>query len=250
VGFGYLWCKFKLFPMKYSVLAALIFVSFSLSSQTLKGLKDKVKSATGGKPALTNDEVVKGLKEALTVGTNNSSGIAGKLDGFYKNPRLFIPWPPEAAEMKARLIKLGFSKKIEEFEMSLNRAAEEAATKAAPVFGSAITNMSVQDGFAILKGADTAATNYLRKTTYSPLKDQFMPVVKEAIEKVKVTSYWEPLVTAYNKLPGVKKQNPDLNEYVTNKAINGLMILIADEEIKIRKDPAARVSDLLKKVFG
>jgi hypothetical protein len=236
--------------MKYIALIALTAFSFACQAQTLKGLKDKVKSATSGKPGLTNEEVVKGLKEALTVGTNNSSGIAGKLDGFYKNPRLFIPWPPEAAEMKARLMKLGFSKKIEEFEMSLNRAAEEAAAKAAPVFGSAITNMSVQDGFAILKGADTAATNYLRKTTYSPLKDQFMPVVKEAIEKVKVTSYWEPLVTAYNKLPGVKKQNPDLNEYVTNKAINGLMILIADEEIKIRKDPAARVSDLLKKVFG
>ena len=110
--------------------------------------------------------------------------------------------------------------------------------------------MSLQDGFAILKGVDTAATNYLRKTTYSPLKDKFMPIVKEAVAKVKVTSYWLPLATAYNKLPGVKKQNPNLDEYVTNKAINGLMLLIADEEIKIRKDPMARVTDLLKKVFG
>lgn len=250
MGFVYLWYKFKSISMKSLVLTVLTLFSLSLNCQTLKGLKDKAKNITTGKPALTNEEVVKGLKEALTVGTNNSSGLAGKLDGFYKNPRLFIPWPPEAAEMRTKLMKMGFSKKIEEFEMSLNRAAEEAATKAAPVFGSAITNMSVQDGFAILKGVDTAATNYLRKTTYSPLEEQFTPVVKEAIEKVKVTSYWEPLVTAYNKLPMVKKQNPDLNEYVTNKAINGLMILIADEEIKIRKDPAARVSELLKKVFG
>ena len=110
--------------------------------------------------------------------------------------------------------------------------------------------MSLQDGFAILKGADTAATNYLRKTTYNPLHDKFIPVVKEAVNTVKVTSYWNPLVTTYNKIPGVKKQNPDLDEYVTNKAINGLMVMIADEEIKIRKDPVARVSDLLKKVFG
>jgi hypothetical protein len=110
--------------------------------------------------------------------------------------------------------------------------------------------MSVADGFAILRSNDTAATNYLRKTTYSPLELKFLPVVKEAINKVKVTSYWNPLVTTYNKLPGVKKQNPDLDKYVTNKAINGLMILIADEEIKIRKDPMARVNDLLKKVFG
>ena len=212
-------------------------------------LSKKAKDLKGGSK-LSNEEVVKGLKEALSVGTNNSSGMASKLDGFYKNPRLFIPWPEEAKDMKARLLKMGFSKKIEEFEMSLNRAAEEAALKAAPVFVEAITNMSVQDGFAILNGADTAATNYLRKTTYAPLKSNFLPVVKEAIKKVDVTNYWNPLVTAYNKLPGVKKQNPDLDDYVTNKAINGLMVLIADEEIKIRKDPAARVTELLKKVFG
>jgi hypothetical protein len=212
--------------------------------------KTKVLKKEGATPGLTNEEVVKGLKEALQVGTNKSSDLASKLDGYYKNPRLFIPWPEEANEMKARLIKLGFTKKIEEFEMSLNRAAEEAAKQAAPLFVDAIMNMSVQDGFAILKGADTAATNYLRKTTYSPLYTKFLPVVKEAIEKVKVTSYWNPLVTSYNKLPGVKKQNPDLDDYVTKKAINGLMILIADEEIKIRQDPAARVTDILKKVFG
>lgn len=211
-------------------------------SKKVKGLKNDTK--------LTNEEVVKGLKEALSVGTNNSSNLASKTDGFYKNPRLFIPWPEEAAEMKSRLLKMGFAKKIEEFETSLNRAAEEAALKAAPVFVDAIANMSVQDGFAILNGTDTSATNYLRKTTYAPLKSNFLPVVKEAIEKVNVTSYWNPLVKAYNRLPGVKKQNPDLDDYVTNKAINGLMVLIADEEIKIRKDPAARVSDILKKVFG
>jgi hypothetical protein len=110
--------------------------------------------------------------------------------------------------------------------------------------------MSVQDGFAILKGSDTSATNYLRKTTYDPLQEKFLPVVQAAIKKVDVTKYWSPLVSTYNLLPGVKKQNPDLDLYVTNKAINGLMVLIADEETKIRKDPMARVTDLLKKVFG
>lgn len=237
--------------MKNYILILLVLVSLSVKPQGFKGILEKgEKALKGGKGSLTNEEVVKGLKQALEVGTNNSADKAGKLDGFYKNARLFIPWPEEAKNMKEKLMALGFEKKIEEFEMSLNRAAEEAAKKAAPVFINAITHMSVQDGFAILKGADTAATNYLRKSTYSPLHDQFLPVVKEAIEKVRVTAYWEPLVTAYNKIPLVKKQNPDLNEYVTNKAINGLMILIADEEIKIRKDPAARVTDLLKKVFG
>ncbi len=201
-------------------------------------------------PSLTNDEVINGLKEALNVGTKNSAGMASKVDGYLKNPGLFIPWPAEAQAMKDKLIKLGFTKKVTEFETSLNRAAEEAAKKAAPVFMNAITGMSISDGFAILKGADSSATHYLRENTYTPLKGEFMPVVKEAIKKTKVTSYWNPLVSAYNKVPGVKKQNPDLNEYVCNKAINGLMTLIMAEEAKIRQDPAAQVTDLLKKVFG
>jgi hypothetical protein len=250
--------------MKHVLIIASIIIGLTTNAQSylekLKRQKDSLEKVAKEKanavisgttaPKLTNEEVIKGLKEALSVGTNSSTSIASKADGFYKNPKVFIPWPEEAKDMKAKLIKMGMTKKVNDFEMSLNRAAEEAAKKAAPVFVDAITNMSVQDGFAILKGVDTAATNYLRKTTYAPLKDKFMPVVKEAIATVKVTSYWTPLATAYNKLPGVKKQNPNLDEYVTNKAINGLMLMIAEEEKNIRKNPAARVSDLLKKVFG
>jgi hypothetical protein len=238
--------------MKNILLIMVLLLSVSCDSQVRGILNKEINkhSKSDDKNGLSNEEVIKGLKEALSVGTSKSASLAGNPDGFYRNPRLFIPWPPEAQKMKERLLQMGFQKKIEEFEMSLNRAAEQAAQDAAPVFLEAITNMSVQDGFSILRGADTAATAYLRKTTYDPLKIKFLPVVKEAIEKVNVTSYWQPLVTAYNKLPGVQKQNPDLDDYVTNKAINGLMVLIADEEIRIRKDPAARVTDLLKKVFG
>jgi hypothetical protein len=250
--------------MKQIFLFIALFAFSAANAQTLKEKlqrkKDSLEKAAREKaaavvtgttaPKLTNEEVIQGLREALTVGTNSASSFASKTDGYLKNPRLFIPWPEEAKDMKARLLKMGMKKKIEDFETSLNRAAEEAAKNAAPVFIDAIKNMSVADGFAILRSNDTAATNYLRKTTYSPLELKFLPVVKEAINKVKVTSYWNPLVTTYNKLPGVKKQNPDLDKYVTNKAINGLMILIADEEIKIRKDPMARVNDILKKVFG
>lgn len=250
--------------MKRILVVTALFAASFVSAQTLKEklqhkkdsleklAKEKANTVLHGSstPTLTNEEVIKGLKEALTVGANKSSELASKADGYLKNPRLFIPWPPEAQDMKAKLLKMGYKKKIDEFETSLNRAAEEAAKSASPVFVDAITNMSVADGFAILRSHDTAATNYLRKTTYAPLEEKFTPTVKEAINKVKVTSYWTPLVTVYNKLPGVKKQNPDLDKYVTNKAINGLMILIADEETKIRKDPAARVTDLLKKVFG
>jgi hypothetical protein len=222
------------------------------TSTATNAVKDATNSVLGNTttPALSNEEVINGLKEALSIGTNSSTATASKADGYLKNARLFIPWPEEAKDMKEKLTKLGMQKKIAEFETSLNRAAEEAAKKAGPVFIDAITKMSVSDGFAILKGADTAATNYLRKNSYQGLYDQFIPIVKEAIAKAKVTSYWNPLVTKYNKLPGVKKQNPNLDDYVTKKAANGLFILIADEEAKIRKDPMARVTDLLKKVFG
>ena len=225
------------------------------TNTTVGNVINKAETVLGGganpsTPGLTNDEVIKGLKEALTVGTNNSSGLAAKMDGYLKNPKIFIPWPNEAKEMKAKLIKMGMQKKVTEFETSLNRAAEEAAKKAAPVFVDAITNMSISDGFSILNGNDSAATQYLRDKTTAPLKEKFMPIVKEAVAKVKVTSYWKPLATAYNKLPGVKKQNPNLDDYVCTKAIDGLMTLIKDEEAKIRKDPMARVTDILKKVFG
>lgn len=257
---------------KILIIANVLFATVALNAQTLKDVWNQTKNTatstattavkdattaavsavTGGTtaPALSNDEIIKGLREALTVGTNSSTASASKADGYLKNARLFIPWPAEAKDMRDKLVKLGMTKQVTEFETSLNRAAEEAAKKAAPVFINAITNMSISDGLSILNGNDTAATNYLRKSSYQPLYNEFLPVVKEAIAKVNVTKYWNPLVTKYNKLPGVKKQNPDLNDYVTKKAANGLFVLIADEEAKIRKDPMARVTDLLKKVFG
>src|ERR1700740_930103 len=138
-----------------------IIVLFALSGQAQKGLLNKAKDAANkatGKSSggLTNEEVIKGLKEALTIGTNKSTELASKADGFYKNPEIFIPWPPEAKAMKEKLIKLGFQGKVTEFETSLNRAAEEASKDAAPIFVDAVKDMSVGDGFAILKGADTA----------------------------------------------------------------------------------------------
>ena len=216
-----------------------------------KKLTDKVKkTATGKKKPLSNEEVVQGLKEALTVGTNNSGAAASKLDGFNGNPLIKIPFPPEAAKMESTLKGMGMEKKIDEFVLNLNRAAEDAAKEAAPIFVNAIKGMTIGDGFTILKGADTAATHYLKDKTTADLKVQFKPKVVAAIEKVKVTSYWNPLITKYNKIPMVTKLNPDLEEYVTAKAIEGLFKLVAEEEIKIRKDPSARISDILKKVFG
>ena len=236
--------------MRYTIVIAIVLACgcCDVHAQGLKGFFEKFIS---GKPAsLTNDEVIAGLKEALTIGVKDVSEMTSVVDGFYKNPKVFIPWPEEALKMKDILVKTGFSKQVSAFEESMNRAAEEAAKGAYDVFAGVVKGMTIQDGFAILNGGDTAATHYLREKTHVSLKEKFSPVVQKAIDKIQVTSYWTPLVTTYNKIPGVTKQNPDLEDYVTNRAINGLMTLIAEQEIKIRKDPAAQVTSLLKKVFG
>ncbi len=237
--------------MNKIILFAALFIVVCSCTQTevLTTTKEILNAANGGS-ALTNDEVIRGLKEALTVATKNSTASASKLDGFYKNPQLFIPWPAEAQAMREKLIQFGFENQIIQFEASLNHAAEEAAKNAAPVFIDAVKGMSISDGFAILNGNDTSATHYLREKTFSTLKVKFFPVVKNAIDQVNVTAYWSPLVTTYNKIPGVVPQNPDLTDYVTNRAINGLMVLIGKEETNIRRNAGARVTELLKKVFG
>lgn len=223
-------------------------------------LEDVTSTVSGGgggggdtKPALTNDEVIAGLKEALTIGIEKGASIASATDGFYKNPKIFIPWPEDAVKAKEWAVDKGMGDKVTEIETTFNRAAEEASKKAAPIFKNAIMSMTVGDGFAILKGTDSAATQYLRKTTWSPLKNEFKPVVHDAVETVKLTQYWNPVASAYNKIAkvtGKEEVNTDLDEYVTNKGMNGLFYLIKEQEKKIRLDPVAQVTDLLKKVFG
>ncbi|MGB0882920.1 MAG: DUF4197 domain-containing protein [Vicingaceae bacterium] len=212
-------------------------------------LNDMNTIPTGPAP-LTNIEVIKGLKEALSVGTNNSTALTSKLDGFYKNPEIFIPFPPEAIKVKEKVEMLGMQSQVDKFVMTMNRSAETATKKAAPIFLNAITNMSIADGFAILKGGDNAATNFLKEKTSAQLRTEFNPVVKNAINEVEVTKYWNPVITTYNKIPFIEKQNPDLEDYITTKAMDGMFLMIAKEEKNIRKDPIARVSDILKRVFG
>ena len=239
------------------VLTTSLFFSCSTSAQlnlnnVLNDAKKDVGQLENGstKQPLSNDEVVQGLREALNTGTNNSTSSASKVDGYYKNPLVFIPFPPEAQKVKNTVVELGMQKEVTDFEMSLNRAAEEAAKTAAPVFLEAIKGMSITDGFSILQGADNAATTYLKNKTSADLTAKFTPIIRAAIQKVEVTKYWNPVITAYNKVPFVEKQNPNLEQYVTGKALEGLFTLIAAEEKKIRTDPMAQVTDILKKVFG
>jgi hypothetical protein len=214
-----------------------------------KKVESEVTGKTGG-TALSNEDIIAGLKEALNKGTGNSTASASKVDGYLKNADIFIPFPPEAQKMKEELIRLGFKNKVDEFETSVNRAAEQAAQSAAPIFLDAVKNMTVTDGLSILKGSDTAATHYLKQNTSQALTAKYKPIVQDAINKNRVTEHWKGIITEYNRIPFVKKQNPDLDAYVLARALNGLFFLVGQEETKIRKDPAARVTDLLKKVFG
>jgi hypothetical protein len=216
------------------------------ANQDLNNLKNK----KAGNAPLSNEDVVKGLKDALSVGSNNAGSSASKTDGFYKDSIIKIPFPPDAERVRKAAVDVGMQSQVDQFVLSLNRAAEKAAVKAAPIFLNAITSMGIDDGMKILKGADNAATQYLQSKTSQQLHDAFLPIVKSATDSVQVTKYWKPLVDVYNSDPFVTKVNPDLNEYVTQKALSGLFILLAAEELKIRKNPMARVDDILKKVFG
>lgn len=232
---------------KIIVLVTLFVCSNTLQSQNIL---NQVTNAISGSSSLSNDDIVKGLKEALSVGTNNSTALASKLDGYYKNPKIKIPFPKEAVAMEKQLKSLGMENEVNKFVKTLNRAAEDAAKSAAPVFVDAIRKMTITDGVNILKGSNDAATNFLKTNASAGLKNSFKPIVKSSLNKVQITKYWKPLTKTYNQIPLVKKMNPDLEAYVTEKAMEGLFKLIAEEEMKIRKDPAARINDILKKVFG
>lgn len=213
-------------------------------------LNNAANAVTGTGSSLSETDIAKGLKEALDVGTKNAVGSVSKVDGFLKNPKVKIPFPPEVKKVETSVRKVGMNKQADDFIKALNRAAEDAAKSATPIFGDAIKNMTLTDAKAILKGNETAATDFMKGKTSNELAAKFKPIVQQSMQKVQVTKYWKPIATRYNQLPMTQKVNPDLEKYVTDKAIEGLFKMIAEEEIKIRKDPAARITDLLKSVFG
>ena len=242
----------KKFPIVFGVATVMLFSQCDVLND-IAGEIVNTDGTTTTAPQLTNSEVIAGLKEALTIGIQNGANLASMTDGFFKNDIIKLPFPEDAIAIKEKALELGLDAQVDKIELTLNRAAEEASKKAAPIFIDAIKSMSIGDGFAILKGGDNAATNYLKEKTTTKLKTAFEPVAQEAIEKVQLTNYWNPVASKYNtfaKFTGKPEINPDLNDYVTNKGIDGLFYMVAQEEKKIRKDPVAQVTDLLKKVFG
>ncbi len=226
----------------------LILLSSCSSTQVNQTLGEVNKALELEQP-LSTAEVGEGLKEALIKGISTGSDLASQLDGYFKNPEIKIPFPPEAKKVEDKLRQLGFDKDVDRFIMTLNRGAEEAAKEAKPIFITAIKSMTIQDAWGILKGEEDAATQYLKRTTSPQLKEKFMPVIRNALSRVNATKYYGDIVNTYNQIPFVQDVNPNLDEYATDKAMEGLFILIANEEKAIRQNPAARTTDLLKRVF-
>jgi hypothetical protein len=235
--------------MKNISIAVLLILCSCTAAQMTQAVND-ANQVLGKDQPLTSDQVAQGLKEALTQGASKGADALSQLDGYYKNPEIEIPFPPDAKKVEDKLRAIGLGNDVDRFIMTLNRGAEDAAKQAKPIFVDAIKQMTIQDAWGILKGDQDAATQYLKKTTTAQLKTQFKPVIQQSLDKVSATKYYSDLVNTYNKIPLVEKVNPDLNSYATDMAIRGLFTVVANEEKNIRANPAARTTDLLKKVFA
>jgi hypothetical protein len=222
-----------------------------VKKDTTKSILDNVRGMTSGAGSgkLSSEEIISGLKEALTTGTANSTKLLNKPDGFLGNQAIKILMPEEAKKVESTLRSFGMSSLVDKAILSMNRAAEDAAGNVSVIFVDAIKKMTVQDGLSILRGGDFAATDYLKKMTTPELTERMRPVIETSLAKVNATQSWNTVFSNYNKVSG-KKVETDLAAYVTTKALEGLFYSISLEEQKIRKDPAAQVTDLLKKVFG
>ena len=234
------------------LLLALLFVPM-VSSAQLGGLIDKAKSKVGevtGNKNISNADIASALKEALNKGVDEQVTKLTAVDGFYKNEAVKILLPEELQKVDKTLRSMGMSDLADEGLKVLNRAAEDAVKEATPIFVNAITSMSFNDAKNILMGNDRSATTYLEKTTTTPLYGKFSPVVKSSLDKVGADKVWAGIIEKYNSLPLTKDVNPDLTDYVTSKALDGVFTMIAVEEKEIRTDFSSRTSDLLKKVFA
>ena len=241
--------------MKLRVLILIISLMFVVSygHQVDAGFQDWLKETAknlGGEKGLSEDEIINGLKQALEVGTTNAVTTVSKTDGYFKNPKIRIPLPENVMKAEKLLRTVGFGNQVDEFELSMNRAAERAAPEAKSIFWDAVKQMSFTDARQILDGPDDAATQYFQDKTSDQLQVIFKPITRQAMSEVGVTSSYQSIDDKIKTIPFADRMSFDLDQYVTDKALNGLYLMLAEEEKKIRQDPAARVTNLLKKVFG
>lgn len=246
--------------MNRSTAIAALLLAMLGASPARADFMDDLKKAVSGKSAsqstvapastLTNADTVGGLKEALAKGAQQAIAKLGRTDGFLKNAEVAIPMPESMKKVDKLMRKIGQEKMADEFVATLNHAAEQAVPEAAALFADSISQMTVQDAQAILKGPDNAATEYFRKTSGVKLAERFKPIVQTATDKAGVTHSYKELLDKAGPLAKMMGKETDLDAYVTDKAVDGLFKMIAAEEKLIRQDPLARSTDLLKKVFG
>ena len=232
----------------FIVITVVLLTSFPASAQ----LDRLFKSLGGGEKGsgLSDVKIGSGLKEALKIGTENAVNFTGKKDGFFLNQAIKILMPEKLRTFEKGLRAVGYGPQVDEFVLSMNRAAEKAAPFAKQIFWDAIREMTFDDARNILSGNDTAATEYFKGKTTNKLTDVFKPIVDKTMNEVGVTRQYKELVGRYENIPFVKKESFDLDHYVVSKALGGLFHMVGEEEKKIRKNPTARTTDLLKEVFG
>ncbi len=228
----------------------LIFQGLEASAANWGDLLNTVKEVAGQNDTLSTGEIVDGLKEALEIGTDNAVKTVGKPGGYTDNPKIKIPLPGSIEKVRGMLNAMGYGSQVEAFDKSMNRAAEIAAPKAKAIFWDSIKEMTFSDAKSILNGGDTAATDYLEKKSSGHLEEVFRPIIHNAMGEVGVTRKYQDLSKPLENIPFAKGAVPDLDGYVTDGALNGLFYMLGQEEKKIRENPAARATDLLKKVFG
>lgn len=239
-------------PVFYVVICSmiLIFAWFQPVHAKWGELLNTLTKTTGQGSDLSTGEIVDGLKEALEIGTDNAVKLVGKEGGYSQNPKIKIPLPGSVEKVQGMLRALGYGPQLDEFDKSMNRAAEVAAPKAKAIFWDSIKQMSFTDAKGILDGGDMAATNYLKEKSSGELEEVFRPIIHNAMGEVGVTQKYQDLSKPIENLPFAQGAVPDLDGYVTDGALNGLFHMLGQEEKKIRQNPAARGTDLLKKVFG
>lgn len=232
---------------KFPLVVLFVFFYGCSTAQINKLLKD----VTSGQSPLSQEQVAAGLKEALEQGIVKGTDLASMTDGYFKNELIKIMLPEDAKKVERTLRQMGLGGEVDRALLAINRGAESAAIEAKPIFINAVKQMNITDAIGILKGEQSAATDFLRRTTNTQLVELFKPKIQASLDEVGATKYYADLASSYNKIPFSKQKiDPDLNAYVTQKAIDGLFILIAEEEKNIRENPLGRTSDLMKKVFA
>ena len=234
--------------LRRSFLFALSLGSLSANAQTRRPRLPIPLPAAGG---LSDSRIVAGLKEALEIGTGNAVNLTGRMDGFFKHAVIKILMPPKLRTVERTLRALGQSALVDEFVLSMNRAAEKAAPEARRFFVSALKEMTFDDARKILFGNnDTAATDYFKAKTALRIGESFKPIISRSLEDVGATRTYKEMMGNLAQLPFMRKQTFDLDDYVVGKALDGLFYMVGEEEKKIRKDPLARVTSILQEVFG